>query len=147
VVRRNRTPDASAVSGPFSASRPIDPHPMTSYTVDFVVPGECDLDRAGDTVTIEVDEDASLLDAARSAGLWLPADCQQGWCTTCAAELLAGDVDQSLARRYFDADEEAGLILTCVAKPRSDCRVRVCQQDRMLDNRAEHDLPPGRSKR
>jgi ferredoxin len=120
---------------------------MTSYTVDFVVPGECDLDRAGDTVTIEVDEDASLLDAARSAGLWLPADCQQGWCTTCAAELLAGDVDQSLARRYFDADEEAGLILTCVAKPRSDCRVRVCQQDRMLDNRAEHDLPPGRSKR
>jgi len=31
-----------------------------------------------------------------------------------------GEVDQSLARRYFDADEEPGLILTCVARPRSD---------------------------
>lgn len=49
-----------------------------------------------------------------------PADCQQGWCTTCAAELPDGEVDQSLARRYFDADEEPGLILTCVARPRSD---------------------------
>jgi ferredoxin len=119
--------------------------------VAFVVPDDCDVEQAGETVTLDVDESETLLGAARAAGLWLPADCQQGWCTTCAGELLDGDVeadvDQSLARRYYDADAEANLLLTCVARPRSDLTVRVCQHDRMLDHRAEHDLPPGRSKR
>ena len=92
-------------------------------------------------------EDDYVLDVARASGIWLPADCRQGWCTTCAAELLSGEVDQSDARRYYDVDEEAGLVLICTARPRSDLRLRACQHDRMLDHRTEHDLPPGRSKR
>lgn len=117
------------------------------HSVEFVVPEESDIDQAGESVTIEVEPDEFLLYAARSGGLWLPADCQQGWCTTCAAELLEGAVDQSAARRYYDVDREAGLILTCIAKPESDLRVLVDQEDVMLDHRADHDLPPGRSKR
>lgn len=120
---------------------------MSSYTVDIVVPSNCAVDQAGETVTIEVDESEYVLAAARSEGVWLPADCQQGWCTTCTAELLEGEVDQSDARRYYEVDEKAGLILTCTAKPCSDLRIRACQQDEMLDHRAAHDLPPGRSKR
>lgn len=118
-----------------------------TYTVDFVIPEDADLEQASETITIEVGVDQTLLWAAREEGLWLPADCQQGWCVTCAAALLSGEVDQSNARRHYDVDDEAGLIMTCVAKPRSDLRVRVCQYDRMLEHRASHDLPPGRSKR
>lgn len=124
---------------------------MTSYTVEVVVPGDCNVegvDGDGDvTVSFAVDEDQYVLGAARDGGVWLPADCQQGWCTTCAAELLAGEVDQSDARRYFDEDREADLFLPCTAKPRSDLRLRACQHGTMLDHRADHDLPPGDAKR
>lgn len=120
---------------------------MTRYTVSLVVPEGADVEQAGETVEIDVDEDEYVLAAARNAGVWLSADCQQGWCTTCAAELLEGEVDQSDARRYFDADEAADMILTCTAKPRSDCRIRAFQYETMLDHRAEHDLPPGNVER
>ena len=119
---------------------------MTSHTVEIEVPDDCDVEEAGETVIVEVDEDDYVLDAARAAGVWLPADCQQGWCTTCAAELLEGDVDQSDARRYYEEDAEADLILPCTARPRSDLRIRACQYERMLRHRADHDLPPGNSK-
>ncbi|WP_132060739.1 2Fe-2S iron-sulfur cluster-binding protein [Halorussus amylolyticus] len=120
---------------------------MSSHTVVVEVPEDCDVDEAGTTVELEVGDSEYVLAAAREAGVWLPADCQQGWCTTCAAELLEGEVDQSDARRYYEADAEANLILTCVAKPRSNLRIRACQEAAMLDHRAEHDKPPGRSKR
>ncbi len=120
---------------------------VSSYTVALEIPEDCEMEQAGEVVEIEVSEDEYVLAAARDTGIWLPADCQQGWCTTCAAELLEGDIDQSDARRYFEADEEADMILSCTAKPRSDLRIRACQHEAMLDHRAEHDLPPGNAKR
>ncbi len=120
---------------------------MTTYDVELVIPDDCDIDRAGETVTVEVDEGEYVLAAARANGVWLPADCQQGWCTTCAAELLDGDVDQSDAKRYYEVDRNADLILSCVAKPNSDLRLRACQEEQMLHHRAAHSLPPGTSKR
>ncbi|WP_368085857.1 2Fe-2S iron-sulfur cluster-binding protein [Haladaptatus paucihalophilus] len=33
-----------------------------------------------------------ILAAARCEGVWLPADCQQGWCTTCAGRVVDGEV-------------------------------------------------------
>lgn len=120
---------------------------MSTYDVDVEVPADCGIDAAGESVSIAVDESESVLSAACDAGVWLPADRQQGWCTTCAGALLSGEVDQSRARRYYDVDREAGLILTCTARPRSDLVIRACQHDAMLDHRAAHDLPPGRSKR
>ncbi len=118
----------------------------TTYSVEIVVPEDADSDYAGETVEIEVDEDEYVLATARSEGLWLPADCQQGWCTTCAAELLDGEVDQSDAKRYYEEDEEEGMILTCTAKPRSDLRIRSHQYGEMLEHRAAYDKPPGKSK-
>jgi ferredoxin len=120
---------------------------VTSYSVEISLPEGCDIEAAGETLTVVVDESEYVLAAARREGVWLPADCQQGWCTTCAAELLEGEVDQSDARRYYEVDEEADLILPCTARPRSDLHIRACQYEEMLDHRAEHDLPPGRSKR
>ncbi|PSP81473.1 ferredoxin [Halobacteriales archaeon QS_1_68_20] len=120
---------------------------MITYEVELAVPETVDADLAGESRTIEVDEDEYVLAAARAADVWLPADCQQGWCTTCAAELLEGEVDHSAAKRYYDVDRRADLVLLCVAKPRSDLRVLTHQQEAMLDHRAANSLPPGRSKR
>jgi ferredoxin len=119
---------------------------MTTWTVTIVVPADADVEQAGETVTVAVDEDQYVLAAAREAGLWLPADCQQGWCTTCAAKLIEGEVEQRNARRYYDVDESAGYVLPCVAKPRSDLTVEVGKMRELLELRAEHDLPPGNSK-
>lgn len=118
----------------------------TTYSVEIVVPEEADSERAGETVEVQVNEDDYVLAAARSQDVWLAADCQQGWCTTCAAELLEGEVDQSDAKRYFESDEEADMILPCTAKPRSDLKMRAFQYDEMLEHRAENDNPPGKSK-
>ena len=121
--------------------------PVSSYTVEIDVPEDSDIEAAGETVEIDVPEDEYILAAARSQGIWLPADCQQGWCTTCAAELLSGEVDQSDSRRYFDVDREEDMILPCTGKPRSDISMEACQYEEMLDHRAEYDKPPGNSKR
>ncbi|WIV67299.1 2Fe-2S iron-sulfur cluster-binding protein [Natrialbaceae archaeon AArc-T1-2] len=120
---------------------------METYTVELEVPDDADVDAAGETVTFEVGPDEYLLPAARAEGVWLEADCQQGWCTRCAARLLEGDVDQGDAKRYYDVDEAEGFVLTCRAKPRSDLRLRAFKYDEILEHRAAHDLPPGRSKR
>lgn len=120
---------------------------MATHTVEIVVPEDADLPEAGETVEITVDESETILGVARASGVWLPADCQQGWCTTCAARLEEGEVDQLTARRYYAVDEERDFVLTCTAKPRSDLRIVACQHDAILDHRAAHDLPPGSSKR
>ncbi|HET7324175.1 MAG TPA: 2Fe-2S iron-sulfur cluster-binding protein [Halococcus sp.] len=120
---------------------------MSSHTVAIEIPAECDVEQAGETVEIEVPENQYVLDAAYDAGIDLPSSCRQGWCTTCASKLEAGEVDQSDSRRYYDVDEEADFSLICTAKACSDLHIRACQHDEILDHRAAHDLPPGNSKR
>jgi len=117
-----------------------------TWTVTIVVPEDSSLDEAGETYDLEVSEDETVLAAARSAGVWLPADCQQGWCTTCAARLVDGDVVHPNAQRYYDEDREAGYVLPCTAKPRADTTIVVDQYDDFLEFRAANNKPPGNSK-
>jgi ferredoxin len=115
-----------------------------TYEVEIRFGGETE--RAGETVTIDVGEDEYILAAARAAVVWLLADCQTGWCTTCAPRLLEGAVDQTHARRYFEADEEAGFILPCTARPRADIVLEVGTQNALLQHRAAENLPPDDAK-
>ena len=117
-----------------------------TWTVEIEIPESSELDEAGETLEFGVDDDEYILSSVRSQGLWLPADCQQGWCITCAARLEEGEVDVSDAKRYYDSDRDAGYVLTCVAKPRSDVTLVVDQYDELLRVRANNDQPPGRSK-
>ena len=119
----------------------------STWAVTMRAPADSELPFAGETRTIQVAPTESILSSARAAGYWLPADCQQGWCTTCAARLESGEIDHSTARRYYDVDEAAGWALPCIGKPRSDVTLLVDQYEAMLDHRAAHDLPPGRAKR
>ncbi|WP_226007221.1 2Fe-2S iron-sulfur cluster-binding protein [Natrinema salinisoli] len=118
----------------------------TTWDVELRVPEGADMDAAGESRTIEVSEDESILAAARAADIWLSADCQQGWCITCGAKLISGEVDHSQAKRYYPEDDAANFVLTCVARPRADCVIEVERYDELLRHRADHDRPPGRSK-
>ena len=99
----------------------------------------------GDHARLEVGEDEFILTAAYRAGLELPSMCLQGWCITCAARVAGpGTWDQSAARRYFRQDREAGFILLCTARPRSDLVIHTHQRIALRDHRLKHRLPTPR---
>jgi ferredoxin len=85
-----------------------------------------------------------ILDAARKAGLRLPSACEQGWDLACAVRVLEGRWDNGDARRYFEADREAGFALICTAKPLSDMRVETHQRAAMQEHRRALRLPAPR---
>ncbi len=95
-----------------------------------------------DERSIQVKREEHIWDAAFAAGTSLPALCHQGYCLTCAARLEnGGEVDQSDSLVYFPADREAGFILPCTGKPRSDLRIRTQQQNQMREFRKQKGLP------
>ena len=97
---------------------------------------------SGEEHSLRVGAERHILDAAYDAGLDLPSMCLQGWCLTCAARAEdTGDWDNSDARRYFRSDRDAGFILPCTAKPRSDLKLRSHQRVAMRDHRLRLGLP------
>jgi len=88
--------------------------------------------------------DEVLLDALEDQSVSLPYGCRYGGCITCAAKLLAGEIDQSeqvaLNRRQL-AD---GYVLLCVARPKSDCTfdVGVESHDKLYRNPFKDPLRP-----
>jgi len=104
------------------------------FRIHLVTPfGEFDL---------AVDGNQHLWDAAQMAGISLPAICHQGRCLTCAGQLLEpGEFDSSDARSYYPQDREAGFILLCTAKARSNLRIRTHMQTEMRAHRKKLALP------
>jgi len=84
----------------------------------------------GNTQTIEVPEDKTILQAADEAGLDLPTSCGAGVCTTCAAKITnGGKVDQSEGMGVSPELQAEGYALLCVAYPRSDLQIVTEQED------------------
>jgi ferredoxin len=83
-----------------------------------------------------------IWDEAKAAGVNLPAICHQGRCLTCAGQLLEpGEFDPSDAVSYYPQDREAGYILLCTAKARSNLRIRTHMQTEMRAHRKKMGLP------
>jgi ferredoxin len=92
--------------------------------------------------SIEVGREEHIWDAAFRAGIVLPALCHQGYCLTCAAKLEdGGEVDQSDSLVYLPDDRDAGFLLPCTGKPRSDLRIRTHQAKQMRQFRKQRGLP------
>ncbi|PZV08745.1 MAG: ferredoxin [Leptolyngbya sp.] len=93
----------------------------TSYSVE--------IHHQGTTQTINVPEDQTILAAAQAVGLDLPTSCGAGVCTTCAALVLEGVVDQSEGMGVSTELQADGYALLCVAFPRSDIKLETEKED------------------
>ena len=105
-------------------------------------PFEVTLDTPNGQHVIAVANTDHIWDAAQREGIALPAICHQGRCLTCAGQLAGpGEFDQNDAAAYFPQDREAGFLLLCTARPRSNLRIRTHMESAMRIHRLKCGLP------
>lgn len=98
---------------------------MTSHPVELL--------HQGQTYQLEVPEDQTILNAAIAAGIDLPSSCLSGVCTSCAAQILSGDVYQPDAMGLGPGLAEKGYSLLCAAYPRSALRIESSKEDQVYE--------------
>jgi ferredoxin len=96
-----------------------------TYTVEIHLQGEVH--------TIEVPEDKQILRAAFAAGIDLPTSCNAGVCTTCAAKVISGTVEQGDGMGVSPDLQAQGYTLLCVAYPRSDLKIEAEKEDELYE--------------
>lgn len=87
----------------------------------------------GQVQTIQVPEDQTILKTADAAGLALPSSCNAGVCTTCAAKILEGEVDQSDGMGVSPELQQEGYVLLCVAFPRSNLKLETGKEEEVYE--------------
>ena len=75
--------------------------------------------------TFQVEKRKPLLNSLEDQGVSLPYGCKYGGCITCAAKLLAGEIDQRAAVALNGRQLNHGYVLLCVARPLTDCTLEV----------------------
>ncbi|MBX2835717.1 MAG: 2Fe-2S iron-sulfur cluster binding domain-containing protein [Gammaproteobacteria bacterium] len=88
---------------------------MTTHTVTIANRG----------ATYSVPANRPLLKSLRDQGVDLPYGCNYGGCITCAAKLLAGEVDQSRQVALNNRQINSGYVVLCVARPLSDITLDI----------------------
>lgn len=87
---------------------------MTEYTVEFV----------GTDETITVSDKQTILSRCIEEGIAQEYSCRVGMCLACSAEIIEGEVEQTVAAARGLTEQEAeSYALTCMARPLSDLKL------------------------
>jgi ferredoxin len=95
----------------------------------------------------QVDHRKPLLDSLRDQGVDLPYGCKYGGCITCAAKLIAGQVNQNAQVALNNRQINNGYVILCVARPLTDITLEIgveshdkLYRNPFLDPLAAHEL-------
>jgi ferredoxin-NADP reductase len=80
--------------------------------------------QASDT-TAQATADATVLDVADAAGVFIDNACRSGTCGSCRVKLVSGDVRMAIDDALTTQDKEDGYILACQATVHGAVRVDV----------------------
>ena len=94
---------------------------MAEYTVQ--------IQHQGTTYTLQVPDNQTILSKALDEGLELPSSCNAGVCTTCAALVVEGEVEQSEGMGVSPDLQAQGYALLCCSYPRSDLKIETEKED------------------
>jgi ferredoxin-NADP reductase len=72
-----------------------------------------------------VPEDATILDVADKAGVFIDNACRSGTCASCRVKLTSGRVSMAVQDALTEQDKADGYILACQAKIHGDVTVNV----------------------
>ena len=90
------------------------------------------IDVEGNSSTFECEEDEYILDKMEEEGIDAPFSCKAGACSTCAAKITEGSVNQEDQSFLEEEQMDDGFVLTCVAYPTSDSVTLLAEQEEML---------------
>jgi len=90
---------------------------------------QVEINHQGKTQTIEVSPDKTILNAALEAGIDLPNSCNAGVCTTCAALITEGTVEQIDALGVSPELQKEGYALLCVSYARSNIKLESDKEE------------------
>lgn len=78
-------------------------------------------------ITLDVEDDQTLLDAALRQGIYIPHACGHGLCGTCKVQVIDGEVDHQNANPFalMDFERDEGKTLVCCATLESDVVIEV----------------------
>lgn len=98
----------------FDFATPVDDLPVDGVVRSFRIT----FSRSG--AAFNCADGASILSAARAAGVAMPSSCARGQCGTCKAFKHIGDVEMVHEGGIRQREIDRGLVLPCVCRPRTD---------------------------
>jgi ferredoxin-NADP reductase/ferredoxin len=115
-------PVPSASQSAVGATETGDPSSSGAGSSDFPTVGEGALTMTflGTKIKVRIDPDQKVLDAARTAGVRIGANCQEGMCGSCKSVKLSGEVEMNHQGGIRQREIDAGKFLPCCSTATTD---------------------------